>query len=198
QAAGDTKEYYVWHRQDPNGGNAEKYLVDETGRPVYFVDPGINGTYNHLPNGDRLTKFDAPKATLMSYIIKGILGGKLPWALVLLGVMIAIVLEMSGIPSLAFAVGVYLPLSSSSPILIGGMVRWAVDRYLKVKFRHKNLSDVELIAEGDKSRGVLLASGYIAGGAITGIVIAAKELVAPLAVIGHRIDEWQTAHNPFF
>jgi len=50
----------------------------------------------------------------MSYIIKGILGGKLPWGLVILGAMIAIVLEMSGIPSLAFAVGVYLPLSSSS------------------------------------------------------------------------------------
>ena len=146
----------------------------------------------------KVTKFDAPKATLMSYIIKGILSRKLPWALVLLGVMIAIVLEMSGIPSLAFAVGVYLPLASSSPIFIGGMIRLLVDRYLRVKFRHKNLSDVELIAEGDKSRGVLLASGYIAGGAITGIVIAAKELVAPLAVIGHRIDEWQTAHNPFF
>ena len=134
----------------------------------------------------------------MSYIIKGILSRKLPWALVLLGVMIAIVLEMSGIPSLAFAVGVYLPLASSSPIFIGGMIRLLVDRYLRVKFRHKNLSDIELTAEGDKSPGVLLASGYIAGGAITGIVIAAKELVAPLAAIGHRIDEWQTARNPFF
>ena len=133
----------------------------------------------------------------MSYIIKGILSHKLPWALVLLGAMIAVVLEMSGIPSLAFAVGVYLPLASSSPIFIGGMVRWLVDRYLKVKFRHKNLSEMELTAEGDKSPGVLLASGYIAGGAITGIVIAAKEMVGPLAVIGHRIEEWQTAHNPF-
>ena len=83
--------------------------------------------------------------------------------------MIAVVLEMSGIPSLAFAVGVYLPLASSTPIFVGGMVRWLVDRYLKVKFRHKNLSEMELTAEGDKSPGVLLASGYIAGGAITGI-----------------------------
>ena len=65
----------------------------------------------------------------MSYIIKGILDRQLPWGLVLLGVMIAIVLEMSGIPSLAFAVGVYLPLSSSTPIFIGGMVRWLVDRH---------------------------------------------------------------------
>ncbi len=111
--------------------------------------------------------------------------------------MIAVVLEMSGIPSLAFAVGVYLPLASSSPIFIGGMVRLLVDRYLKVKFHHKNLSEMELTAEGDKSPGVLLASGYIAGGAITGIVIAAKEMVGPLAAIGHRIEQWQTAHNPF-
>jgi hypothetical protein len=86
---------------------------------------------------------------------------------------------------------------NSSPIFIGGMVRLLVDRYLKVKFRHKNLSEMELTAEGDKSPGVLLASGYIAGGAITGIVIAAKEMVGPLAAIGHRIEEWQTAHNPF-
>jgi hypothetical protein len=77
------------------------------------------------------------------------------------------------------------------------MLRWLVDRYLKVKFRHKSLSEMELTAEGDKSPGVLLASGYIAGGAITGIVIAAKEMVGPLATIGHRIEEWQTAHNPF-
>ena len=77
------------------------------------------------------------------------------------------------------------------------MVRLLVDRYLKVKFRHKNLSETELTAEGDKSPGALLASGYIAGGAITGIVIAAKEMVGPLAAIGHRIEQWQTAHNPF-
>ena len=77
------------------------------------------------------------------------------------------------------------------------MVRLLVDRYLKVKFRHKNLSETELTAEGDKSPGALLASGYIAGGAITGIIIAAKEMVGPLAAIGHRIEQWQTAHNPF-
>jgi len=68
--------------------------------------------------------FDAPKGTLMSYINKGILSHKLPWALVLLGAMIAVVLEMSGIPLLAFAAGVYLPLASASLIFIGGMVRW--------------------------------------------------------------------------
>jgi uncharacterized oligopeptide transporter (OPT) family protein len=197
QAASDPKTYRSWQRADAAGGTAQRYLVNGEGVPVYLVDPGINGTHRVRPDGSAVQKFDAPKATLMSYIIKGILSHRLPWALVLLGAMIAVVLEMSGIPSLAFAVGVYLPLASSTPIFAGGIVRWLVDRYLRVKFRHKNLSEHELTAEGDKSPGVLLASGYIAGGAITGIVIAAKELVGPLAAMGHRIEEWQTAHNPF-
>jgi putative OPT family oligopeptide transporter len=197
QALSDQNAYRSWQRPDPEGGDAQRYLVNDQGVAVYLVDPGINGTHRVRPDGSTVQKFAAPKATLMSYIIKGILSRKLPWALVLLGVMIAIVLEMSGIPSLAFAVGVYLPLSSSSPIFIGGMVRWLVDRYLRVKFRHKNLSEIELTAEGDKSPGVLLASGYIAGGAITGIVIAFKEIVPSLAALGARIDEWQMARNPF-
>src|SRR5438270_9115562 len=86
--------------------------------------------------------------------------------------MIAVVLEMSGVPSLAFAVGVYLPLSSSSPIFLGGMVRWLVDLTIRRRHRHAQLSEEQLVAEGDKSPGVLLSSGYIAGGAIAGIAIA--------------------------
>ena len=201
QGLSDQNTYRAWQRPDPTGGDAQRYLVNDEGVPVYLVDPGINGKHKLRPDGSTVTKFDAPKATLMSYIIKGILSRKLPWALVLLGAMIAIVLEMSGIPSLAFAVGVYLPLASSSPIFIGGMIRWLVDRYLRIKFRHANLSETELTAEGDKSPGVLLASGYIAGGAITGIVIAAKELlpewVPTVASIDRRIQDWQMAHNPF-
>jgi putative OPT family oligopeptide transporter len=195
QANGDTKLYHVWHRQDPNGGNAQKYLVDDTGRPVYFVDPGINGNYKTLLSGEKLTKFDAPKATLMSYIIKGILGGKLPWGLVILGAMIAIVLEMSGIPSLAFAVGVYLPLSSSSPILIGGLVRWFVDRWIGKKFAGKNLTEEQLVAEGDKSPGVLMASGYIAGGAIAGIIIAFLAGVPAMKPMNDAIETWSKANR---
>ena len=184
----DSREYLVWHRQDPAGGNAEKYLVDDAGNPVYFVDPGINGSIRELPGGQEVPKFDAPKATLMSYIIKGILGGELPWALVLLGAMIAIVLEMSGIPSLAFAVGVYLPLSSSSPILIGGLIRWAVDRWIARKHVASNLTPDQLIAEGDKSPGVLMASGYIAGGAIAGIIIAFLAGVPGMAGFNRAVD----------
>jgi putative OPT family oligopeptide transporter len=199
QANTDSRLYRSWQRADPAGGASQRYLVNDQRQAVYLVDPGINGTHRTRPDGSAVTKFDAPKATLMSYIIKGILGHKLPWALVLLGVMISITLEMSAIPSLAFAVGVYLPLSSSTPIFVGGMIRWLVDRWLrKHKFRARNLSGDELVAEGDKSAGVLLASGYIAGGAITGIIIAAMNIVPSLAAQNDRLTAWANAHNPFF
>lgn len=196
QAAADIKSYRVWHKSDTSGGPPGKYLVTEDGVPAYFVDPGINGQYTERPDGTKASKYQAPKATLMSYIIKGILSQQLPWGLVLLGVMIAVVLEMSGIPSLAFAVGVYLPLSSSSPIFIGGLIRWLVDCYLRRKHAGANLTEDQLMAEGDKSPGVLLASGYIAGGAIAGIIYAFME--GALGKVSEVITAWSTKHNPFF
>ena len=198
QAGADPATYRVWQKRDDAGGPAGRYLVDAAGAPAYFIDPGINGTHKVRPDGSTVPKFDAPKATLMSYIIKGILNHKLPWALVLLGVMIAIVLEMSGIPSLAFAVGVYLPLSSSSPIFIGGLVRWLVDWHLRKKLAHKNLTEEELTAEGDRSPGVLMASGYIAGGAIAGIFIAFLAGVPVFNEFNNRLDKLMGARNPFF
>jgi len=198
QARDDSNSYLVWHKSDPAGGASEKYLVNSQGNAVWLVDPGINGTHTRRPDGSSVKKFNAPKAMLISYIIKGILGHKLPWSLVLLGVMIALVLEMSGLPSLAFAVGVYLPLSSSSPIWAGGIIRWLVDAYNRRKHRDRNLTEDQLAAEGDKSPGVLLASGYIAGGAIAGIVIALLQGVEQLAPIDNRFNEWATANNPIY
>jgi uncharacterized oligopeptide transporter (OPT) family protein len=141
-------------------------------------------------------KFDAPKATLVSYIIKGILDQKLPWALVLFGVMIAVTLELAGVPSLAFAVGVYLPIAVSTPIFLGGLLRWLIDRKLKIRFRNSNLTKDEIAAEADKSPGVLLASGYIAGGAIAGTIIAL--LAGGFDETNHRLTKWAEASNPFF
>ena len=172
QAAGDSKSYHVWQRTETASGNAEKYLVNDAGEAVYLVDPGINGNVTHRPDGTEVRKFAAPKATLMSYIIKGILDQKLPWGLVLLGVMIAVTLELCGVGSLAFAVGVYLPLATSAPVFFGGLIRWFVDRKQRAELAHHKLSEDELAAEADRSPGVLCASGYIAGGAIAGIVIA--------------------------
>jgi putative OPT family oligopeptide transporter len=200
QANTDSGTYRVWHQTDPAGGPAKRYLVNDQGVAVYLSDPGINGIHKTRPDGSAVTKYDAPKATLMSYIIKGILNRQLPWGLVLLGVMIAIVLEMSGIPSLAFAVGVYLPLSSSSPIFIGGLIRWGVDRCLRKKLKDKKLTEDELVAETDKSPGVLMASGYIAGGALAAIVIAILQGVPrpALAAFNKSVEDWATQHNRLF
>jgi uncharacterized oligopeptide transporter (OPT) family protein len=141
-------------------------------------------------------KYDAPKAVLVSYIIKGILDRQLPWTLVLLGVMIALVLEMSGISSLPFAVGVYLPLSSSMPIFVGGAVRWLADRRQNARAEFREASAQERTAAGDRSPGVLLASGYIAGGALAGIVIAFTAGV--LSDFDKAVTDWAGRSNPFF
>ncbi len=196
QAKTDGNAYRVWHKTDTAGGPPGKYFINDRGEAVWLVDPGINGTYSTRPDGTTVRKFDAPKATLMSYIIKGILDRQLPWALVLLGVAIAVVLQMSFVPALAFAVGVYLPLSASSPIFVGGLIRWLVDRHWRNHEDRAHLTDEQHIAEGDKSPGVLLASGYIAGGAIAGIIIAF--LAGVLSDFDAAVTAWSTAHNPFY
>lgn len=196
QAAQDAKTYRVWHKTDITAGPAGKYLVDDSGAAVYLVDPGINGSHSKRPDGTEVRKYDAPKAVLMSYIIKGILDRQLPWALVMFGVMIALILEMAGVSSLPFAVGVYLPLSSSAPIFVGGMVRWLVDRRRNRHPQYANATDEERVAAGDRGAGVLLASGYIAGGALAGIIIAFTAGV--LTDFDKAIGDWSTANNPFF
>jgi putative OPT family oligopeptide transporter len=123
------------------------YLADETGA-VKFEEKAV-------------TKFDAPQARLMNMIIDGILTRKLPWGFVLIGVFIAIVLKLCGISPLPFAVGAYLPVSTSTPIFVGGLIRWWVDR----KSHAEGM-------EAEFSPGVLLSSGYIAGGALCGLVVA--------------------------
>ncbi len=103
----------------------------------------------------------APQATLMATVIKGLLSQNLPWGLVIIGMGIAAVMELSGVRSLPFAVGAYLPLSTTSPIFIGGLVKMLVD---KVKKTDKEESEI--------GPGALFSSGLIAGGALTGILIA--------------------------
>ena len=105
----DKNQYLVWHNTDQTVGPTGKYLVDsQTKKPVYFVDPAVNGAIKKDADGNDIERYDAPKATLMSYIIKGILSQELPWGLVLMGAMIAIVLELDGY-SVARVRGWYLP-----------------------------------------------------------------------------------------
>ena len=199
QGSSDTNEYNVVHKTSTDYGPAGRYLVNDQGVPIYLADPGINGIYDKLPGtNNTVAKFTAPKATLMSYIIKGILSGELPWGLVLLGVMITIVLELSGVPSLAFAVGVYLPISTSAPIFVGGVVRWLVDKYLRKKPENLELTEEQMAAETDKSPGVLLASGYIAGATLAGVIFAFMNLSEGIGTWMKGFEEWATNHNPFF
>lgn len=199
QASSDSNSYYVVHKTNTNYGPAGRYLVNDQGVPVYLADPGINGIYDKVPGtNNTVAKFTAPKATLMSYIIKGILSQELPWGLVLLGVFITIVLELSGVPSLAFAVGVYLPISTSAPIFVGGAVRWLVDKYLRKKPENRELTEEQMAAETDKSPGVLLASGYIAGATLAGVIFAFLNLREGIVTQLKVFEEWATNHNPFF
>ncbi|HEY2964181.1 MAG TPA: oligopeptide transporter, OPT family [Pyrinomonadaceae bacterium] len=199
QASSDTGSYYVVHKTGTEYGPAGRYFVNAQGQPVYLADPGINGIYDKVPGtSNTVAKFTAPKATLMSYIIKGILSRELPWGLVLLGVMITIVLELSGVPSLAFAVGVYLPISTSAPIFVGGAVRWLVDLYLRKKPENMNLSEEHMAAETDKSPGVLLASGYIAGATLAGVIYAFMNLKESIVTWLKGFEEWALHRNPFF
>jgi len=141
-----------------------KYLLDPATKEIgYLVDPGIGGRIHEL-NGRPITKLDSPKATIMALVTDGILTQKLPWGLVLLGVFITIAIELMGLQSLPVAVGVYLPISTSSAMFIGGAVRWWVERRLAAQGHD---------AGAESGPGVLFSSGLIAGGAIAGIAVAA-------------------------
>jgi len=123
----------------------------------------------------------APQATLMSLVVKGVLSGDLPWTLVFIGVAAAAVVEIIGIPSLPFAVGLYLPLSLTTPILLGGGVRWIIDRRSGGKNHEGGDQPDDSVAgsedAGDPDRslvgqgGVLFASGLIAGAAFLGMAL---------------------------
>ncbi len=116
----------------------------------------------------------APQATLMKMIIEGVMGGDLPWNLVFIGVVIAIVIEVLGIPVLPFAIGVYLPVQLNACIMVGGLVRLAFDKMKKEEKEKK-----EIISDG-----ILFCSGMIAGEGLVGILLA----VLAVFGVGEMID----------
>jgi len=129
----------------------------------------ISSGINHAIGTD---KYAAPQATLMATLIKGILSFNLDWQFVLVGVAIAVVMELCGIKALSFAIGIYLPLSTTLPIFIGGAIRGIIDN----KHKSKDANDEE-----DLRKGNLFATGLVAGGAIAGVIVAflsANETIA--------------------
>ena len=115
-------------------------------------------------------KAAAPQARLMATVINGILGRKLPWGLVLLGVFLVIAVELLGVRSLSFAVGAYLSIATTLAIFVGGVVRWMVDR--AVAKAHGDSAETE----SEISPGSLYASGLIAAGGIVGLMGVALKL----------------------
>jgi putative OPT family oligopeptide transporter len=116
--------------------------------------------YHAIGQGD----FPAPQATLMATLTRGILSFNLDWQFIMIGVFIAITMELCGIKALAFAIGLYLPLATTLPIFMGGALKGFVD------WRSERKG--EKVDETDLSRGNLFATGLIAGGAITGVIAA--------------------------
>lgn len=113
-------------------------------------------------------EFPAPQGTLMATLIKGVLAQNLDWQFVLVGVFLAITVELIGMSSLAFAVGSYLPLSTTLPIFIGGLVRWLAER------KRKSAGGAEKTSpeEEELGPGNLFATGLVAGGAVGGVLYA--------------------------
>ena len=110
----------------------------------------------------------APQATLMKLIVEGVMGGKLPWNLVFIGAIIAVIVEIIRIPVLPFAIGIYLPVQLNACIMVGGLIRLAMDKMKKTEEEKKEITN----------DGILFCSGMIAGEGLVGI------LLAFLAVLG--------------
>lgn len=199
------KRYLIWDTRRDNFGKEQgdrpavlkvpegtapegRFLVDSnTGKVAWIKDPTIGGKIKEH-DGKETTRFDAPKTQVMKIIIDGVLTQKLNWSLVLIGAMIAVTLELCGVSSLAFAVGVYVPIQYSVPIFLGGILRWGIDKHLaRASAAHieaagedpeaRARAEIEAIRRSETSPGVLLASGYIAGGSLAGVVAAFLEFV---------------------
>ncbi len=169
----DDREYRVVYAREDEFKDVPPgwYLVNDAGRLTYKIDVPIKREARLMDNGaEAPERVRAPQPHLFALIIEGIFGGNLQWSLVVTGALLAIVMELLGISSLPVAVGMYLGLSTATPIFIGGMIRWVTDRW-------RGVSASE--AETETSPGVLFSSGYIAGGTLCGLIIGFLFMLLP-------------------
>lgn len=165
----------------------KQQVAEMIGIPFAAVSMAFVLKLLHTSYGIGSAELAAPQATLMATVIDGVLTQSLPWGLVFVGASIALVIEMIGIPSLPYAVGLYLPLSLTTPIMAGGLVRWAVE----TRFRGESLQE-------KREAGVLYSSGLIAGAALLGVLIAIPVAFAPNFVDAiHVGPEWLGAAAPW-
>jgi putative OPT family oligopeptide transporter len=128
----------------------------------------------------------APQANMMKIVIEGVLSQDLPWILVGIGAVIAILAELARIPSLAFAVGIYLPLATMSPVFVGGFIRWIMERRAGDETERRNRREL----------GVLFGSGLVGGEGLLGVGIAAYAVLTTRAPAGIG-SEWAGALEPW-
>jgi len=120
-------------------------------------------------------ELSAPQARLMADLVRGVMGGGLPWGLLMTGAAIGLVVELLGIPALPFSIGLYLPLSTSSPMIFGGLIAFAVARFSKGEVLKKR-----------EEVGTLYSSGLVAGDALMGIVIAVLTIIPYQLATGEK------------
>ncbi len=218
-AVHENKTYKVWHTghdvlkvaddgfvprdetKELTKGQSRTFYVDpDSGKLAYLKDPTIMGKVDEKDDGTYAKReFDAPKTQVLGIVINGVLAGELNWSMIAIGAMIAFMLELCGVSALAFAVGLYVPLAVTSPIFVGGIVRYLVDRYLarqaaaeaaanmeralavagddpaarmRAEVEAKAQAEIDAIRKSETSGGVLLASGFIAGGSLAALVLA--------------------------
>ncbi len=170
----DGKTYRLWPATLARPGTPGDYLVDESGQARFWRDPGIGGQMTKTASGGDIKKFNPPTPQIFATLVKGIMEQKLPWGLVILGAVLAVVMQLTGVSALAFAVGVYLPLATTLPIFVGGVLRALVDRSRRLTPE-----------ESETSPGTLMSTGLIAGGSLAGIIIA---LLKVFESVGEKLD----------
>ncbi len=130
------------------------------GGVMYLLNAAWGFGSNELP---------APQASLMKLVVEGVMGGSLPWGLVFCGVGLAVAIEVLGLPVLPVAIGLYLPIHLSTPIFLGGIIRWFMENKKKCKSEDERKEFIE--------NGVLYSSGLIAGEGIVGILLAVLAII---------------------
>jgi putative OPT family oligopeptide transporter len=188
----DTNTYRAVFVRNPTIPNMERgwYLVDKDGYVKYWIDVPISRRFKEMDKVDGVPQpaseqFQAPQPQLFQTITEGILGGELNWGLIVIGALIAVAMELMGVSSLPVAVGMYLGLGVATPVFAGGLLRWLADRW-------RGVSASE--AETETSPGVLLSSGYIAGGTLCGLALGFVFMpLGPLALSLTREEYLATA-----